>query len=116
MNAEYGHLSKDHPAYDHETDNRICFKCCGDLDREALIATNVSEKVPVCLYLTHSNGKYKITNWPETLEIPVHTPRKGRHNIAGVVRTVWFQYEEQSYIGRNYGEWSDICHVKRIKP
>lgn len=68
----------------------------------------------IALYLIKREMKYFITNWPGTLEFPALQVRSGRHNIAGTRIDVWFFVGKQQWHGVQYGEWTQICHCKRL--
>lgn len=99
---------------------KFCYDCCGELDRQELASLDYGEGMS--LYLTHGNEErgedknaWYAKNWPGTISIRVGTPRKGRHNLAGTRYDVWFDFRGKSYHGVNYGEDSQILHVKRVK-
>jgi hypothetical protein len=65
------------------------------------------------LYL---NTKEKtLSNWPGTFKIQLHYIRIGRHNMAGKRYDVWFDYAGNDFHGVTYGDFTQICHIKRIK-
>lgn len=88
---------------------KICFKCCGINDSKELKELKNGEKM--CLYL--SNGM--VINWPSTLQIKPYYTKNGRHNIAGTRQDVYFTHEGERFHGVQYGNMSDILHVKKIK-
>lgn len=89
------------------TGRRLCFKCCGLKDEEAMRKTG-----RITLYLSGQPGFYKLTNWPGTLKIAPYRVRKGRHNIAGSRYDVWFSFNGQEWHGVQYGENTQLCHCK----
>ena len=95
-----------------ENDKKVCFECCARRDRENLMKLEPGEKY--VLYLVENNGAWFVSNWPGTFKITVH-PRTGRHNMAGVRRSVWFMLGGHNFYGVQYGNMSDILRVKRIK-
>lgn len=102
-------------------DEKICYACCGDLDKEQMEGGE-----PSILYLTVTKrGKTwqfswyhitaKLTNWPGSLEInPVHG-HTGRHNIAGIRYDVWFEFAGHKWHGVTYGDNTQLCHCKTVK-
>lgn len=93
---------------------KTCFECCGKQDMADLLALPVGGRS--YLYLTKDDkGQWIVSNWPGTLKIAVPAPRKGRHNIARTRYDVWFSLEGAHFHGVQYGEWTQICHVRRIK-
>lgn len=92
-------------------DNKICFACCGENDKKELLEMPIGGKT--MLYL--DTKEMKLTNWPGTLQIKLHNIRKGRHNIAGRRYDIWFQYGQNQFHGTQYGDMTQICHIKRIK-
>lgn len=114
---------------------KICFACCGVNDRRDLLALPIGGKY--WLYLSskinedqanlnplgYRSKNYRefyrehyVSNWPGTLSIKVPCPRKGRHNIARTRYDVWFKLEDAYFHGVQYGEWTQVCHIRRIKP
>lgn len=89
---------------------KICFECCGKQDKKRLIDNGKGY-----LYLTEKDGKKIVGNWPGTLTIPVYSSKTGRHNIAGTRTDVWFMFGGKRWHGTQYGKWTQICHVKRVK-
>jgi hypothetical protein len=90
---------------------KFCYACCGEMDKR-----DIETADKFTLYLVKKNGKQFVSNWPGTLSYPVHHSSKGKHNIAVVRYDVWFT----DHLGRNwhgvqYGDWTQICHCKRIK-
>ena len=87
---------------------KICYNCCGDIDKKNLSDLQPGDKM--YLYLC---GNY-VTNWPGTLKINCYV-KEGYHNIARVQRSIWFSFNGKNYFGKQYGNFQDICTVKRIK-
>ena len=96
--------------------NKVCFKCCGDNDSHSLAHLDFGEKM--ILYLTISRAGYGnyVSNWPGTLKIMIKWHTTGAHNWAGIRHDVWFMYADRYYWGVQYGENSQICHIRRVKP
>ena len=93
--------------------NKVCFECCGKQDSAELMSLPIGGKM--CLYLSMDKGKeYFVSNWPGTFKIHIHSVRKGRHNMAGNRYDVWFDYFGNSYHGTQYGDNTQICHIRRI--
>jgi len=90
--------------------NKICYACCGDRDKQELI--NLKPKEKTCMYL---DGNNRLSNWPGTFVINNVRTRKGYHNIAGARIDVWFTYSTQNYHGVLYGHNTQICHIQRVK-
>ena len=115
--------------------NKHCYDCCGETDRRDMAAGK-----PMCLYLSGSITpgqedrtvsqtllwnpgmqrtewvpKWILSNWPGTINIPIHFVRKGRHNIARVRYDVWFRFAGRAWHGVQYGNDTQICHCKTIK-
>lgn len=88
---------------------KICYDCCGKIDAARLRDMAIGEKT--YLYLS----KDRVTNFPNTLNIPIILKRIGRHNIARIRTDVWFEYAGHTFHGVCYGDFSQILHVKRIK-
>ena len=88
---------------------KVCYECCGKEDAARLRDMAIGEET--YLYLS----KDRVTNFPNTLNIPVISKRIGRHNIAQIRTDVWFAYAGNMFHGVCYGYDSEILHVKRIK-
>jgi len=116
-----------------EDGNRFCFRCCGVQDRESMVETGRA-----VLYLAKRNlsdgelahglmfsvgpglgrriGTHEVTNWPGSLRFRTWGPTKGSHNIAGSRYDVWFiGPDAEAWWGVQYGDWTQICHCKRLK-
>lgn len=91
---------------------KTCFECCGKQDEQALMSLPIGGKY--ILYLCKGVDGYTVANWPATFWRTA-TVRKGRHNIARTRYDVWFQVGDAKFHGVQYGEWTQICHVRRIK-
>lgn len=89
--------------------NKICFDCCGDLDRDHLMLLKKKERM--ILYLTDRG----IENWPGTLLIKPTRRKIGKHNIAGTREDVWFDFEGRHFHGVQYGDFSQICHITVVR-
>ena len=85
--------------------NKICFDCCGDLDRDHLMLLKKKERM--VLYLTNRG----IENWPGTLLIKPTRRKIGKHNIAGTREDVWFELNGRHFHGVRYGDFTQICHI-----
>jgi hypothetical protein len=90
--------------------NKVCYECCGEHDRQEL--RGMTEGAGIILYLVNHDSE--VTNWPGTLRIKVAERRKGKHNIARKRVDVGFTFEGRRFHGVQYGENTQICHVKRI--
>jgi hypothetical protein len=65
------------------------------------------------LYLCESG---RLTNWPGSLQFRAHAMKEGRHNIAGTRIDVWFIGPDGArWHGTQYGEWTQLCHCRRVK-
>lgn len=104
--------SKDGISTGYGTDqqgNKICFDCCGKRDVEELHNLPIGGKT-----IQYWDGKHVI-NWPGTLSI---TPAKvvvGKHNIARTQTLVYFNLDRHRYLGKQYGNFTQILHVTRLK-
>lgn len=90
----------------------VCFDCCGKRDEHMLEQMQVGDKC--FLYLSQKEGKYSLSNWPGSLKIPVRDCAIGRHNMAGTRTDVWFSFHGNRFHGTQYGDFSQICHIRRI--
>jgi hypothetical protein len=97
--------------------NKICYDCCGEMDKEQMKQMKPGDRIT--LYLTSGKDEngcsgHFVTNWPGTLKIKVYAV-EGRHNFAGVRRDVHFKYMGNFFHGTQYGNFSEICHVRCIR-
>lgn len=85
----------------------VCYACCSKQD-----AKRMRDEGRITLYW---DGK-EVSNWPGTLVfVPTHV-RKGRHNIARTMQTVYFDGPDGSkWYGRIFGDNTMILHCKRMK-
>lgn len=118
---EIAHESDFSTGYGIDKDgNKICFACCGENDKKELESLPIGGKTMHYLSMIDNKAntfreKYKLTNWPGTLEIRPYYARTGRHNIAGKRLDVWFKFDGKEFHGIQYGHNTQICHIKRIK-
>ena len=96
-------------ATDRTTGNKICFDCCGINDAKELKELPIGKKT-----IQYWDGK-NIINWPGTLKINPYCVNKGRHNIAGKREDIYFKFEGFNYHAVQYGEMSQITHIKKMK-
>lgn len=96
---------------DPKTNKKVCFKCCGENDARNLKNMAIGDKT----YLYLDTKEKTLSNWPGTLKIAVCNVTLGRHNIAGNRYDVWFVYGDNCYWGVQYGDFTQICHIKRVK-
>jgi hypothetical protein len=102
------------PGYGILDGQKVCYPCCGELDAIRLRNMNPGDRTT--LYLDEKNGHPSaVTNWPGTLTIPADSYAYGHHNIAGKRIDVWFAFEGRLFWGVNYGDNTQIVHVKRLK-
>ena len=97
----------------NQAGERICYKCCGEMDKEKLRNAKPGEKLHLYLTVNESGDSY-LSNWPGTLKIRV-LPWRGRHNMAGVRFDVWFSFGKKEFHGVQYGRDTQICHIKCLK-
>lgn len=91
--------------------NKICYACCADQDRDYM-----RQHGRKTLYLTKDDkGKYKVTNWPSSLEFTNVYVKKGVHKRTGVRYDCWFKFEGRIWHGVQYGDDTEIVYVKRTK-
>jgi len=89
---------------------KVCYSCCGKRDSAEMTATGRA-----VLYLTEEAGVPVVTNWPGTLRLRVTHTRKGSHNIAGSMVSIWFtDLDGREWHGRNIGD-NQILRCKRLK-
>lgn len=88
---------------------KVCYQCCGELDKKALDNLNFGDKI-----ILYFNGK-QITNFPATLKITPTRVETKNHNLSGTVNYVWFKFHNKNFLGRQYGKNSELCYIKRLK-
>lgn len=100
--------------------NKVCYECCGKRDRKELFEAKPGDKF--IMYLTEEKDAttgatiYYVTNWPGSLKIRLWAkPQKGRHNIARTRYDVYFQQNYKNFHGVQYGDNTQILHVKCTK-
>lgn len=103
---------------------KICYECCANINKKSMRDTGRA-----ILYLSEitpqkeeaerfGNWPMKcgeVMNWPGTLRFPLFVIHKGRHNLAGIRRDVYFTFENTKWHGVNYGYNSQILYCKRLK-
>lgn len=97
----------------NDNKEKICYGCCGEIDRQFM-----RDNGKATLYLSlEGNDATKgfVTNWPNTLRLPVYGLRKGYHNIAGKRFDFWFNFNGKQWHGVQYGENTQIAHCKQLK-
>lgn len=86
---------------------RHCYACCAEADCAQLLADGKGT-----LYLTDKG----VTNWTGHLVFRVGSRKKGRHNVAGTRTDVRFVGPDgKTWHGVQYGDFTQICHVRRLK-
>jgi len=109
---------------DSKTNQKICYDCCGKQDYKFLDEMKVGDKALFYLRVNKRSfdffGKqcteesYEVINWPGTMRISANG-KIGKHNIAGIRRDVWFYRNGKEFHGIQYGNYSEICHIRRNK-
>lgn len=94
--------------YGIQDGNKICFACCGINDAREL--ENLEPKQKFYLYWTGT----EVTNWPGSLRIKPTNVIKGHHNIARTRETVYFTFKGRRFSGVQYGQNSQILHIKKL--
>lgn len=96
-----------------ETGEKVCFACCGELDKQQLLNAKPGDKF--CFYLIGDiQSGYYVSNWPGSFKIRVF-PRKGYHNIAGVRYDFWFMFGNQEFHGVQYGDNTQVAYIRCSK-
>ena len=87
--------------------NKICYECCAKHDEQALMALEGKNKI--CLYLTGKAGEEMISNWPGTLKIKPTLVKHGKRRTD-----VWFTHKGKKFHGTQYGENTEVCHIRAV--
>lgn len=112
-----------------------CADCCGEMDREGMIragratlylsfpcnprlgrGASVASRLGM-QFLCYSPDEVYVSNWPETLRIPVRggVVKAGAHNFARIRYDVWFIGPDgKEWHGVQYGDNTQICHCRRV--
>lgn len=108
MTTGYGYDSEGHT---------FCYSCCAENDKKAM-----SESGKYVLYLVQDSAKdeyprrFRVTNWPGSLQYKVTGYRRSRHNWGGIRTDFWFKdYQGKEWHGYQIGQWNQIAYVKRLK-
>lgn len=98
--------------YGRDKDNNIvCYECCGKQD-----ATTLEQLQPKGKFVMYLNiNDQTLSNWPGTFQIKLNSIRKGRHNIAKTRYDTWFDYKGNNYHAVQYGDNTQIAHIRRLK-
>lgn len=96
-----------------ETDEKVCYSCCGKLDKQQLLKAKPGDKFWFYLAGNMQTGYY-VSNWPGSFKIRVY-PRKGHHNIAGVRYDFWFTFGNNAFHGVQYGDNTQVAYIRCLK-
>jgi len=103
---------------------KICYDCCAEQEKQGMRDTGKAilylNEIPISKEDRERLGNRdfkcgEVTNWPATLKFPLYIIHKGRHNIAGIRKDVYFTFENTEWHGVNYGYDNQILHCKRLK-
>jgi hypothetical protein len=97
----------------HENGHKVCYQCCGDIDRDDMIKAKVGERFS--MYLCRENGLNVVQNWCGTLKRNCHISIS-RHNWGLKRYDAWFKVNGECFWGYNIGENTQILHVRKVKP
>ncbi len=104
------------PGEVYERSPAHCYQCCANSERARLIETGRG-----MLYLLNESGSvagprdWHLGDWAGKLQFPVTSIRKGAHNMARTRYDVTFIGPDgKPWRGTQYGENTQICHVRRI--
>ena len=89
--------------------NKICFQCCGVNDAKELTDLPIGGKT-----IQYWDGK-NIINWPSSLVIKPYYVTNGKHNIARTRTDINFRFNGFNFHAVQYGDMSQIAHIKKIK-
>lgn len=109
---------------DPETNLRHCYACCGERDKERMIAEGKA-----VLYLTQSSEvdqmamgcekpkKWHVTNWPGSLKFKTYAPPKNfRHPFTRKAIIAYFRGPDgKEWSARSIGEHTEIAYCRRLK-
>lgn len=89
---------------------KICYECSAEIEKQFMRDNGHS-----ILYMCEKGTGYEITDWPGRLKIPVSFWKQSKHNMARIRVDVWFMFEGQVWHGVQYGEFTQLCHVRRTR-
>lgn len=96
-----------------ETGEKVCYACCGELDKQRLLNAKPGDKF--YMYLTgNMQYGYYVFNWPGSFKIKVF-PRKGSHNFARARYDFWFYFGNKAFHGVQYGDNTQVAHIRCLK-
>lgn len=87
---------------------KLCYDCCGVMEKKQLL--ELKPKETIVFYLSG----HEVINWCGTMRIKCIV-KEGKHNIAGVRHDCWFKIGDKCYHGVQYGDFSELCYIKRVK-
>lgn len=93
-----------------DRDEFMCYPCAA-----AAIAADLVRDGRGMLYLANRGGALSLSDWAGERVYKVHRHTQGRHNIARVRYDVWFTGPDgKNWHGVQYGDNTQICHVRRL--
>lgn len=94
-----------------ESGKKVCYKCCGEQDRNRMIYES-----NIVLYFVESKEGVKVTNWPGTFTINHVGVSKSRTNWGHVRRDIWIVGPDKyRWYGRLIGDNNQAVQFKRTK-
>ncbi|NJO63177.1 MAG: hypothetical protein HC836_34650 [Richelia sp. RM2_1_2] len=102
--------------YGRNKDGKTCYACIGILDKQALENAKIGDKFTHYLAKKKGEDYYTVCNWPGTWSTGKLYVRKGYHNIARYRYDVWFTVGKNRFHGVTFGDMTQICHIRCIKP
>lgn len=90
-------------------------RCAAELERDGKGCLYLSPRTKAERDARNASATYKLTDWTGEMSIPVYGVRKGSHNLAGTRYDVWFKFRGREWHGVQYGENTQLCHVRRLK-
>lgn len=90
-----------------------CYACAAVIERMEMASTGTA-----ILYLVQGEAIHRseVTNWPGTLRFDVFYSSKGRHNMAGTRRDVWFNGPGGLWHGVSLGDWGFVrCKRRKVR-
>lgn len=97
---------------------KICYVCCGMLDKQHLIDMKIGNKT--VHYLDESHDVPYVINWPNTLRICVHATRNSVTNFGHTRLDLWFTLRDNDeqlhyFWGKQIGHNNQIAHIRKVK-
>ncbi len=90
----------------NEQGDKACYGCCAIQDNQDMVDIGKA---------TLYDCDNEVSNWPNSLKMPITYRKTGRHNFGLVRHDFWFKHEGRQWHGYRIGDMTQIAHCKRLK-